>query len=677
MADNTRTITIKFTGNVKDLVAAAATADISLSKVDTSSTKSKSGLDKLSKSLGDFAKSMDPVILGAKKFILVEAAITAVVAAGRYLAPMIGLIGLLPGVMAIAGSAMLVTKLGAAGLQAAFKGVGDSAKKSVSDTFQKDMAPAAKNVNQLLKALTPTLDLIAKAMSGVAVRITGMLNSSKGIAALHTIFMATELAVTNVGNAIGSLLDAFLAVAKVAAPMFAGLTGGLTTWAATFDAKVQAVAANGKLQTWIQNGINRFTAFKNAIVKFFKEIEPILKNLLGIKLTIFNDLTPALIPILTAISKFIKDNPNLAAYILAAAFATKALAPAVQGIQAVASAGWVGVIIAALVLLAAAFVYLWTHSSAFRVFWINLWKDIQSIVKSIVGWFTSSVVPFFKNIWDKITILAKTFAQFWKAFWNSDLGAVVKNALSTLWTIIKTAWLVIVLLFKADFDILKGIVEAAWTFIKAIFQGAFNIIRGILDVFIGLFTGNWSKAWQGVKEITTGIWDILKGAFNALLDVFRGIGHAIGDVCSGIGGVFKGMVNIVVGGLNGLIGVVNIAIDALNTLASGLSHAWTWAGVPAIPAIPHIPKVPEWRKDGGTTEKGKPYIVGDNGPELFWPGQTGRITNSDQSGGMLGGGPIDLTLDLGEGITQRIRIEQNKHNRKLRAKVLTGSGVNK
>jgi hypothetical protein len=193
-----------------------------------------------------------------------------------------------------------------------------------------------------------------------------------------------------------------------------------------------------------------------------------------------------------------------------------------------------------------------------------------------------------------------------------------------------------------------------------------------------LFTGNWSKAWQGVKEITTGVWDILKGAFNALLDVFRGIGHAIGDVCSGIGGVFKGMVNVVIGALNGMIGLINVALDGINTLTSGLSHAWSWTGViPSIPAIPHIPKIPEWRADGGTAQAGRPYIVGERGPELFWPGQTGRVTNADQGGGLGSGvtihGDIVLPVDLGNGVKQVIRI----HNRDLKAKVRAGSGMNR
>ncbi len=204
--------------------------------------------------------------------------------------------------------------------------------------------------------------------------------------------MATELAVTNVGNAVGSLIDAFLAVAKVAAPMFAGLTGGLTSWAATFDAKVQAVAANGKLQTWIQNGINRFVAFKNEIVKFVKDIELILKNVAGIKLSIFNDLTPAIIPILTAVSKFVKDNPNLAVWILGIAIAIKilsgivrAITPIIEAFDLVLDANPITLIIVAIAALVVAFVALWVFCKPFRDFWINLWREIQVIVGAVVG----------------------------------------------------------------------------------------------------------------------------------------------------------------------------------------------------------------------------------------------------------------------------------------------------
>jgi hypothetical protein len=36
------------------------------------------------------------------------------------------------------------------------------------------------------------------------------------------------------------------------------------------------------------------------------------------------------------------------------------------------------------------------------------------------------------------------------------------------------------------------------------------------------------------------------------------------------------------------------------------------------------------REKGGTVVAGKPYMVGEAGPELFQPGQTGRIVPNDQ-----------------------------------------------
>ena len=38
-------------------------------------------------------------------------------------------------------------------------------------------------------------------------------------------------------------------------------------------------------------------------------------------------------------------------------------------------------------------------------------------------------------------------------------------------------------------------------------SGAFDIITGVLDIFIGLFTGNWGKMWEGIKKVAFGVRD--------------------------------------------------------------------------------------------------------------------------------------------------------------------------
>lgn len=61
----------------------------------------------------------------------------------------------------------------------------------------------------------------------------------------------------------------------------------------------------------------------------------------------------------------------------------------------------------------------------------------------------------------------------------------------------------------------------------------------------GVFSGDWKRAWEGVKTILKGIWD-------------------------GMVAIVKAPINIIIGAINGLIrgvvGGLNVVIDALNSL---------------------------------------------------------------------------------------------------------------
>ena len=53
---------------------------------------------------------------------------------------------------------------------------------------------------------------------------------------------------------------------------------------------------------------------------------------------------------------------------------------------------------------------------------------------------------------------------------------------------------------------------------------------------------------------------------------------------------------------------------------------------------------------GGPVTGGKPYIVGEQGPELFTPSASGNITPNDE----LGGGSQNITLNINVGgVTDR------------------------
>jgi len=49
------------------------------------------------------------------------------------------------------------------------------------------------------------------------------------------------------------------------------------------------------------------------------------------------------------------------------------------------------------------------------------------------------------------------------------------------------------------------------------------------------------------------------------------------------------------------------------------------------------------RSTGGSVSKGKPFVVGERGPELFIPNQTGQITQSARG---MGGSPVNVSFNI-------------------------------
>lgn len=88
------------------------------------------------------------------------------------------------------------------------------------------------------------------------------------------------------------------------------------------------------------------------------------------------------------------------------------------------------------------------------------------------------------------------------------------------------------------FDVLATSIESslktAFNVIKPILEAIKTTLRGITDFIGGIFTGNWKRAWNGVKDIFKGIWD--------------------------------GFVAIVKAPLNWIIGAINKFINGLNKI---------------------------------------------------------------------------------------------------------------
>lgn len=92
-----------------------------------------------------------------------------------------------------------------------------------------------------------------------------------------------------------------------------------------------------------------------------------------------------------------------------------------------------------------------------------------------------------------------------------------------------------------------------------------NILGGLIDFITGVFTGDWTKAWEGIKKVFKGIWN-------------------------GIVMILESAVNLIIKGVNWLIGKLNSLLEN-SLLAKGLDLIGVeFHGIPQIPEV-HIPRL--------------------------------------------------------------------------------------
>lgn len=122
------------------------------------------------------------------------------------------------------------------------------------------------------------------------------------------------------------------------------------------------------------------------------------------------------------------------------ALATKVWAAAQWLLNVAMDANPIGLVIAGVAALAAGIWYLWTHSSAFRNFFIGMWTDIKTIGLAVGHWFAGPFANFFVDAYHSVTHAVSVAADWIHSKWSqtinffSSLPGKIRSIASTLWT---------------------------------------------------------------------------------------------------------------------------------------------------------------------------------------------------------------------------------------------------
>ena len=199
-------------------------------------------------------------------------------------------------------------------------------------------------------------------------------------------------------------------------------------------------------------------------------------------------------------------------------------------------------VIAVVAVLVAAFKHLWDTNEEFRNAITAIWNGIVSKIQA-----------FCQGIVDRLNALGFEF------------GSIV-DVLKSLW--------------DGLCQFLAPVFEAAFSFVSTVLGSVLNVITGLLDVFIGLFTGNWSQLWDGVKEIFSGVWDAITGLLDTALNLLKSLAETVfgwfgttwESVWTGIKSFFETIWNGIVAFFtsiwNNIVSVVTAQINAVKTVVT-------------------------------------------------------------------------------------------------------------
>lgn len=197
------------------------------------------------------------------------------------------------------------------------------------------------------------------------------------------------------------------------------------------------------------------------------------------------------------------------------------------------------------------------------------------------------VITVIKN-WDRIKEVTKNLIK------NLKLGLEnLKNWFISIFQSIDEFFSKVFMVnFSGNFGLFGEIIDFAISNFKNFYESIKLILQGIIDFITGIFTGNWSKAWQGIQNI--------------------------------FAGMFNGLLSIAKIPLNGIIGFLNIIIRAINILINGL-NAISFDVPDWVPKLGgkkfgfNIPNIGElaYLAKGGELLQGT-AVVAEAGPEMLF-----------------------------------------------------------
>lgn len=256
--------------------------------------------------------------------------------------------------------------------------------------------------------------------------------------------------------------------------------------------------------------------------------------------------------------------------------------------------------------------------------WSNLVTILDTAFQGIAQMYTESIAPAIDSFLDGVSSLCGLFESLWTEFvgpvieyigdglaslWSSTLQPIVSDVMSIIGSLIELVmalwnnilaplldWIIQALgpgltnIFRDIWDIVSTVISN----IGSILRGLLQIIRGVLEFLVGVFTGDWERAWNGIVQIFAGLWNTIASILVTVVNV--------------IISVINGAISLI---WNAIISVINLFLEAANTVGGWLGYSLELGITASAPQIPTIPAPSVAMATGGVVTSPTNALIGE------------------------------------------------------------------
>lgn len=468
---------------------------------------------------------------------------------------------------------------GLQGLAAAF----DAINKAVNGPLmQGALTTVFEGAFAGMKNLTPGLSSLAGAFEQLAPTISRSMEKAGAVVSILLDGIAQALRNPAIADGVNKMFDGLVKAAIELAPAFSAAAPAV---GALLGAIGEILPIIAPLVTQIVQGL------APAFADFKQSLAPVVEVLAKGLSAALKVILPVVADVVKALAEFMRNNPQLAATILAVVGALAPLAPIIGTVVSIIGTivsvigaiipvistvvTWFGTVsatcavlgvsftsilapivglVAGIGLLVAAFVTALASSEPFRNSLAQIFQGLVTMVQPIIA----AVIPVLVQIGQAFIGMVTTVIGALVPM-VTTIVAIAAQIISFLAPIVAF----LVQTFSPAFEFIGKTVSDIFGFIGKVISDAINIITGILNVFLSALRGDWEGAWNGLLNVLKGILDFIvntiTGAFDVVMHIFENLAKMLVDIWNNLWG---GIGDFVVGAWNGITKTISDGVGS-------------------------------------------------------------------------------------------------------------------